>query len=166
MKKKKNKNKEELKNYLKELSNKDSLTNEDADRLTNMIDELVFGTKAERFVALMASFILKLIILYVVSLIASAFFLSEFLLDRYYIFLISLGIAFLLSVSESISSMFVKKGLYTYIISLFGIVVVTFIFNSIVPTFRFDSIWIIYLICIEIIYNLLMITIFKRKFKM
>ena len=39
--------------FLKELSTKDYLTNEDADRLTNMIDELVFGTKAERFVALM-----------------------------------------------------------------------------------------------------------------
>ena len=76
MKKKKNKNKEELKNYLKELSNKDSLSNEDADRLTNMIDELVFGTKKERFLALMASFILKLIILYIVSLVASAFFLN------------------------------------------------------------------------------------------
>ena len=88
------------------------------------------------------------------------------MLDRYYIFLISLGIAFLLSVSESISSMFIKNGLYTYVISLFGIVVITYIFNSIVPTFRFDSIWIIYLICIEIIYNLLMITIFKRKLKM
>ena len=127
MKKKKNKNKEELKNYLKELSNKDSLSNEDADRLTNMIDELVFGTKKERFLALMASFILKLIILYIVSLVASAFFLNEFLLDRYYIFLISLGIAFLLSVSESISSMFIKNGLYTYVISLFGIVVITYL---------------------------------------
>ncbi len=163
--KKKDKSKEELKEYLKELSEKDSLSNEEADRLTDMIDKLVFGTRTERILGALARFVFKFIIFYVVSLIASAFFLEQFLLDRYYIFLIDGAIAFLLSTAEVMAGMFKNAGVKSFVISLIGIAIVAVIFNSIIPTFRFGSIWIIYLILIEVIYNLLMFTILKKKLK-
>ncbi len=163
--KKKDKNKEELKEYLKELSEKDSLTNEEADRLTNMIDELVFGSKAERIISLMAAFVFKFIILYIVSLVASAFFLEQFLLDRYYIFLIDGGIALLLTIAEMMVGLFKNAGIKSFIFSLLSIAIIAIIYNYIVPTFTFGSVWIIYLLVIEIIYNLLMFTIFKKKIR-
>ena len=113
--KKREKNKEKLKQYLEKLSTKDNLTNDDAKILTDMIDKLVFGSKTERFVALISTFILKFLILFIISLIASAFFLNQLVLDRYYIFLIAASIAFLLSIIETISSMTKKHLLKTFI---------------------------------------------------
>ena len=163
--KKKDKNKEELKEYLKQISEKDSLSNEDAERLTNMIDELVFGSKTERIISLMTAFILKFIILYIVALIASAFFLNEFLLDRYYIFLIDAGIAFLLTIAEMMVGVFKRAGLKAFVFSVISIGLMAIVYNYIIPTFTFGSVWIIYLIVIEVIYNLLMYTIVKKKLR-
>ena len=163
--KKKDKNKEELKEYLKQISEKDSLSNEDAERLTNMIDELVFGSKTERIISLMTAFILKFIILYIVALIASAFFLNEFLLDRYYIFLIDAGIAFLLTIAEMMVGVFKRAGLKAFVFSVISIGLMAIVYNHIIPTFTFGSVWIIYLIVIEVIYNLLMYTIVKKKLR-
>jgi hypothetical protein len=163
--KKKDKNKEELKEYLKQISEKDSLSNEDAERLTNMIDELVFGSKTERIISLMAAFILKFVILYIVALIASAFFLEEFLLDRYYIFLIDGGIAFLLTIAEMMVGVFKHAGIKAFVFSLIAIASMALVFNYLIPTFTFGSVWIIYLIVIEVIYNLLMFTIVKKKLR-
>ncbi len=163
--KKKDKNKEELKEYLKQISEKDSLSNEDAERLTNMIDELVFGSKTERIISLMTAFILKFIILYIVALIASAFFLNEFLLDRYYIFLIDAGIAFLLTIAEMMVGVFKRAGLKAFVFSVISIGLMEIVYNYIIPTFTFGSVWIIYLIVIEVIYNLLMFTIVKKKIR-
>ncbi len=163
--KKKDKNKEELKEYLKQISEKDSLSNEDAERLTNMIDELVFGSKTERIISLMTAFILKFIILYIVALIASAFFLNEFLLDRYYIFLIDAGIAFLLTIAEMMVGVFKRAGLKAFVFSVISIGLMAIVYNYIIPTFTFGSVWIIYLIVIEVIYNLLMFTIVKKKIR-
>ena len=53
-----------------------------------------------------------------------------------------------------------------FIFSLLFTMVLLLIFNSIIPTFKFGSIWIIYLMLIEIIYNMLMFSILKRKFKL
>lgn len=164
--KKREKSKEELKEYLKELKSKDSLNEEDAERLTDMIDNFVFGSKAERIISVMAAFVIKLIIFYFVSLVASAFFLNQFLLDRYYIFLIDGGIAFLLTSMEMIVSTSKIVSVKKFIFSLLFTMVLLLIFNSIIPTFKFGSIWIIYLMLIEIIYNMLMFSILKRKFKM
>ena len=163
--KKKDKNKEELKEYLKQISEKDSLSNEDAERLTNMIDELVFGSKTERIISLMTAFILKFIILYIVALIASAFFLNEFLLDRYYIFLIDAGIAFLLTIAEMMVGVFKRAGLKAFVFSVISIGLMAIVYNYIIPTFTFGSVWIIYLIVIEVIYNLLMFTVVKKKLR-
>lgn len=164
-KKNKKKNKEELKEYLKELSNKDSISEDEAERLTDMIDKLVLGSKTERFIAGVTSFVLKLIIFYFVSLVASAFFLNQFLLDRYYIFLIAGCTAFLFALAETITGLFIKKGIYGYLVSIIAIFAIAYISNSIIPTFTFGSIWIVYLLLVVVIYNLLMITIFRRKFK-
>jgi len=163
--KKREKNKEELKQYLEKLSTKDNLTNDDAKILTDMIDKLVFGSKTERFVALISTFILKFLILFIVSLIASAFFLNQLVLDRYYIFLIAASIAFLLSIIETISSMTKKHGLKTFIYLMIGTFIFTLSFNYFIPIFKFDVIWVVYLLLIEIIYNLLMFTIFKKKLR-
>lgn len=167
MKKNKNKekNKEELKEYLKKLSEKDSISNEDADRLTDMIDNLVFGSKAERIISLMAAFVFKFIILYIVALVASAFFLEQFLLDRYYIFLIDGGIALLLTIAEMMVGVFKHAGIKAFVFSLISIAIIALVYNNIIPTFTFGSVWIIYLIVIEVIYNLLMFTILKKKIK-
>ncbi len=164
--KKREKNKEELKEYLKELSEKESLDSTDADKLTDMIDKLILGSKTERALALLSSFVLKFFIYYIVSLIASAFFLNQLIIDRYYIFLIAGGISLLLSIAEIISGLFFKKGLRIFVTSLFGILMIVLIYNNIIPTFIFNTTWIFYLILIEIIYNLLMVSIINKKFNL
>ena len=150
---------------MEKLSTKDNLTNDDAKILTDMIDKLVFGTKTERCIALISTFILKFIIFFIVSLIASAFFLNQLVLDRYYIFLIAASIAFLLSIIETISNMTKKHGLKTFIYLMIGTFIFTLSFNYFIPIFKFDVIWVVYLLLIEIIYNLLMFTIFKKKLR-
>ncbi len=130
-----------------------------------MIDELVFGSKTERIISLMTAFILKFIILYIVALIASDFFLNEFLLDRYYIFLIDAGIAFLLTIAEMMVGVFKRAGLKAFVFSVISIGLMAIVYNYIIPTFTFGSVWIIYLIVIEVIYNLLMFTIVKKKIR-
>ncbi len=163
---KRNKSKEELKEYLKELSTKESLNDEDAERLSNMIDNFVFGSKTERIISIMAAFVIKLIIFYFVSIVASAFFLNQFLLDRYYIFLIDGCIAFLLTTMETIVTTSKTVSVKKFILSLLFTTIFLLIFNSMMPIFSFGSIWIAYLLVIEVIYNMLMFTLLKRKFKM
>ena len=58
-----------------------------------------------------------------------------------------------------------KHGLKTFIYLMIGTFIFTLSFNYFIPIFKFDVIWVVYLLLIEIIYNLLMFTIFKKKLR-
>lgn len=163
MKKKDKKKLEDIKNYIANLESKKDITDGDVDELSNLIDKAVNGTKLERLFSNIFVYVIRIIILFITSVVIIGVLFNEIALEnKYNVFYVCLVVSGVLALIDFVPFI-TKKGInMVFFILLLLSILIGVLVNDIVPIFRFSSMWIVYIIFIEVIYNLFRFSIAKR----
>ena len=169
-KKKSLSNKEkEIRDLIEELKKEaDEFKLKEIEELEGMLNGLfVERSLPKRLLIFSISFIFHLAIMYIISLICVGFFMDALVIEnRALIFLVCLFTSFVLTLYEVIprnpfASHFILKNVLIFVLVVF----IVYMLNlGVYPIFKFSSIWIIYFIFVEIMYNVIDYTI-SRKFQ-
>lgn len=158
---KKPSNKEkEIRDLIEELKKEaDDVKLKEIEELEGMLNKLfVERSLPKRILIFSLSFLIHFVIMYIISLICVGFFMEALVLEnRFLIFIICLFISFILTLYEVIprnpfANHFILKNLVIFGLVVFAVYMVN---NSIYPIFKFSSIWVIYFIFVEIMYNVI-----------
>lgn len=163
MKKKDKKKLEEIKNYIANLESKKDITEGDVDELSDLIDKAVNGTKLEKLLRNIFIYIIRLIALFITSLAIIGVLFNEIALEnRYNVFYVCLVVSGVLALVDFVPFL-TRNGInMVFFILLLLVILIGVYVNDIFPIFRFSSMWIVYIIFIEIIYNLFRFSIARR----
>lgn len=166
MKKKDQKKLDNIKKYLKDLDEKKDITDGDVDKLSNLIDEAVNGTKLERLLKFIIVFVIRFVAILVVTYLVTGILFSELAINNnlevLYLCLITSFVLDIVDVFPFID----KKGInYFYFLLVLIAILIGVYINGIMPIFRYSSIWIVYILFILLFYNLIKIFLARRAYE-
>jgi len=159
-----------IQSMLDELTANNEVTDEERQIMQGLLQKLVLRkkeSKFKRFLRLLRALGIKLIILYIISLILSGFFISGIVLpDKLQIFIVALIISLGLTIFEALPIFLNNKGSKSYLL-LFGVIIINVcLLNNIFPVFKHAYYWAFFLIALEICYAVFMSYIFKKRFSL
>ena len=163
MKKKDKKKLEDIKNYIANLESKKDITEGDVDELSNLIDKAVNGTKLEKLIKNIFIYVIRFIAIFVTSLLMIGILFNEVSLENkyniFYVCLITSGVLAFVDFVPFID----KRGFnWIYFILIFIVMLTGIVLNDVIKVFNYNTLWIVYIIFIELFYNLLKIFIARR----
>ncbi len=159
---------EKIKTMLDELTSNNDVSDEERLIMEGLLQKLIIRkkeSKLKRLLRVLRALCYKLVILYIISLILSGFFISSFVLDnKLLIFLVTLIISVGLTIFEALPIFLKNKGAKSYLL-LFGIIIINVcLLNNIFPVFKHAYYWAFFLIALEVCYAVFMNYIFKKRF--
>ena len=157
----------EIRDLIEELKKEADATKlKEIEELEGMLNGLfIERSLPKRILIFTISFLFHFVIMYIISLICVGFFMEALVLEnRALIFLICLFTSFILTLYEVIprnpfARHFILKNTVIFALVLFALFMIN---KDIYPIFKFSSIWIIYVIFIEVMYNIFDYTISKK----
>ena len=163
MKKKDKKKLEDIKNYIANLESKKDITEGDVDELSDLIDKAVNGTKLEKLIRNIFVYIFRFIMLFITTLLIIGIMFNELALEnKYHVFYVCLVVSGVLALCDFVPFL-TKDGinLSFFVLILIAILIGIYV-NDVMPIFRMSSMWIVYIIFVEIVYNLARLCIARR----
>lgn len=160
---KKKKRLDEVKKYLANLENKNDITEGDIDELSNLLDEAVNGTKGEKIIKNIVLFLIRFLALFITSSLILGIMFNELTLERnYYIFNLAVVTAGVLDIIDFIP-FFSNRGFsMVYILLIIISAMIGILINDFIPIFRLSSMWGIYIILVEALFNFARFVIAKQ----
>lgn len=160
--------KEEIKRVIEELkSNADENALKEIKELEQAIESLFVEVPLyKRILTFLLTFAIHFVILYIISLVCFGFFMDLIVVNKHLIFLIATFIGVILTLFEVIPRNPYRKHFIVFNLLLFiSIIAIACTVNyGLMPIFKFSSIWIIYLVFVEMIYTLFEYSL-TRKFQ-
>lgn len=157
-----------IKEMLDDLTSNNEVSEDERQIMESLLEKLIVRkkeSKLKRVLRMLQALGIKLIILYIISLILSGFFISGIVLvDKLQIFIVALIVSFLLTIFEALPIFLSNKGSKSYLL-LFGIIIINVcLSNTIFPVFEHAYYWAFFLIALEVCYAVFMSYIFRRRF--
>lgn len=157
-----------IQSMLDELTSNNEVTEEERHIMEELLQNLILRkkeSKFKRFIKLIKALGIKLVILYIISLILCGFFISGIVLpDKLQIFIVALIISFGLTIFEALPMLLKNKGSKSYLL-LFGVIIINVcLLNNIFPVFKYAYYWAFFLIALEFCYAVFISYIFKKRF--
>ena len=167
-KKKKNPKKEDLLKMLNEMADSDDITPEDKEKLKELsleIDSIKIYSKFTYILGYAIVYLFKIILMYIISLVVLGLFVNFMVIDKIYVFLIPLGVSLVCNAVSLATNVIldIKKTFNVVILSYLFIVMVFLIINIYFKVFEFGTIWLFYLLLVNIIDEYIIYKIIRRK---